>query len=47
METLETVQHPCKVIIKDHGLDACKIFTILNKDQYTKFGFAYLIEKYL
>ena len=32
METLETVQHPCKVIVMDHGLDACQIFTTMNKD---------------
>ena len=47
METLETVQHPHKVIVMDHGLDACQIFTTLNKDQYTKFGFLYLTEKHL
>ena len=47
METLETVQHPCKVIVMDHSLDAFQIFTNVNKDQYTKFVILYLIEKYL
>ena len=47
METLETVQHPCKVIHMEHGLDACQIFTTLNKDWYTKFGFLYWTEKYV
>ena len=47
METLETVQHLCKVIVTDFGLDACQIFTTVNKDQYTKFSFLYLTEKYL
>ena len=47
METLETVQHPCKVIFLDYGPDACQIFTTVNKDQYIKFGFLYLTEKYL
>ena len=39
METLETVQYPCKVIVMACGLDSCQIFTTLNKSQYTKFGF--------
>ena len=26
----------------DHGLDACLIFTTLNKEQYTKFEFLYV-----
>ena len=26
METLETAQYPCKVIVMDCGLDACQIF---------------------
>ena len=26
METVYTVQHPCKVIVMDHGFDASKIF---------------------
>ena len=30
----------------DCGLNACHIFTTMNKDQYTKFGFLYLTEKY-
>ena len=47
METLETVQHPCKVIVMHHGLDASQIFTTVNKDQYRKFGFLYLTEKYI
>ena len=47
MEILETVQHPCKIIVMDCGFDACQIFTTVNKDQYTKFGFLYLTEKYL
>ena len=47
METLETVQDACKVIVMDPGLDACQKFTTLNKDQYTKFGILYLREKYL
>ena len=46
-ETPETVQHPYKVIVMNCGLDACQIFTTVNKDQYTKFGFLYLTEKYL
>ena len=29
-----------------HGLGACQIFTIVNKDQYTKYEFLYLTEKY-
>ena len=45
MDSLDPVQYPCKVSVMDHGLDACQIFTILNKDQYTKFEFLYLIEK--
>ena len=47
IETLETVQHSHKVIVMDCGLDACQIFTTMNKDQYTKFGFLHLTEKYL
>ena len=47
METLETDQHPCKVIIMDCGLGACQMFTTLNKEEYTKFGSLYLMEKYL
>ena len=47
METLETVLHPCKVIVMDCGLDACHIFTTLNKDQCTKLGIFYMTEKYL
>ena len=47
MELLETVQHPYKVIVMDCGLDACQILTTVNKEQYTKFGFLYLTEKYL
>ena len=47
METLETVQHPCKVIGMDGGLDACQIFSTVNKEQYTKFEFLYLTEKYI
>ena len=47
METLETVRHCCSVIVVDSGLHACQIFTTVNKDQYTKFGFSYLTEKYL
>ena len=42
METLETVQHPCMVVVMDHGLDTCQIFTTVDWDQYTKFGFLYL-----
>ena len=47
METLETVQHPCKVIIMNHGLDACQIFATVNKENHIKFGCLYLTEKYL
>ena len=47
MEPLETVQYPFKVIVMDCSLDACQIFTTLNKEQYTKFGFLYPTEKYL
>ena len=32
METLETVQHPYKVVFMDCGLDACQIFTSVNKE---------------
>ena len=31
METLETVQNPCKAIDMDLGLDACQIFTTLKR----------------
>ena len=34
METLETVQHPCKVTVMDCGLAACQIFTTMNEDFY-------------
>ena len=47
METLETVQHPYKVIVMDCGLDAFQIITTMNKDQYTNFGSLHLSEKYL
>ena len=47
METLEIIQHPCKVIVMDCGLDACQIFITLNKNQHTKFGILYLTEKCL
>ena len=47
METLETVLHAYQVIVKDQGLDTCQIFTTVNKEQCTKFGFLYLTEKYL
>ena len=47
METLEAVQHPCKFIVMDPGLDVCDIFTTMNKDQYTNFVFLCLIEKNL
>ena len=47
METLETVPHPWRVIVMDHGLNVCQIFTTLNKKRYTKFGFLYLTEKYI
>ena len=47
MEMLETVQHACNIIVMDHGLEVCQIFTTLNKDQYPKFVFLYLTEKYL
>ena len=47
METLETVHHPCNIIVMDCGLDPCQIFTTVNKDQYTKFGYLYLTERYL
>ena len=47
VEMLETVQHPCKVTVMDHGLDAYQIFTTLNKDSYTNFEFLYLTEMYL
>ena len=36
METLETVQHPYKVIVMDGSLDACQIFTTVNKDHTQK-----------
>ena len=47
METLETVQHPYRVIVMNCGLDAWHIFTTVNKDQCTKFGFLYLTEMHL
>ena len=46
MKTLEAVQHPCKVIVMDPGLDACQILTTMNKEHYTKFGFLYQTEMY-
>ena len=47
METLETVQHLCKIIFMDCGLDAYQVFTTVNNDQYMKFRFLYLTDKYL
>ena len=47
MEILETVHNPSKVIVIDCGLNACQIFTTVNKHQYIKFGFLYLTKKYL
>ena len=47
MDTLETAQHLCKVIVMDCGVDAFQILTTVNRDQYTKFGFLYLTEKYI
>ena len=47
METLELFNIPAKLFM-DYGLDTCQIFTTVNKDQYTNFGFlGYLTEKYL
>ena len=43
IETLEAVQHPCKVIVMDCSPDACQIFARI----YTKFGCLYLTERYL
>ena len=47
LEKLMNVQHPCKVILMDGGLDSCHLFTTINKKRYTNFGFLYLTEKYL
>ena len=42
------VEHePIKEFQSFYSLDACQIFTTMNKDQYAKFGFLYLTEKYL
>ena len=47
METSQTVQHPCKVSVMNQGLDVCQVFATVKKDQYIKFVFLYLTEKYL
>ena len=44
---LRNCSTPLRVIVMDHGIDACQVFTTMNNDRKRKFGLLYLTEEYL